>query len=76
MTQDVLQLIGNHGDGRLPLVARRIYFMRKVGSLGNIVLLNETWAVGEKWVGQNVRATINTAQQTMTLWHKADVNWD
>ena len=76
LTPDLLSLIRDHGAGRLPLGAGRIHFMRKVDSLGNIALLNETWAVGKKWVGQYVRATISTAQQTLTVWHKADANRD
>ena len=64
--------------GRLPITAGRIHIMRKVDGVGKITLLNETWLVGEKWIGEYVRATINTAKQTLTLWHQeqADVNWD
>ncbi len=63
--------------GRLPIVAGRIHLMRKVDGAGKIALLNESWSVGEKWVGEYVRATINTAQQTLTLWHQeeADADW-
>ena len=46
--------------------------MRKVDPLGEITLLNETWSVGHRWIGEYVRATINTAQQTLTFWHQAD----
>jgi hypothetical protein len=58
--------------GRLPITAGRIHFMRKVDTTGHIELLNETWTVGRKWIGEYVRATINTAEQTITFWHKAD----
>jgi transposase-like protein len=59
-------------DGRLPLTAGRIHLMRKVDGTGHIELLNESWPVGEKWVGEYVRATVNTTKQALTIWHKAD----
>lgn len=62
--------------GRLPITAGRIHIMRKVDGVGKIILLNETWPVGEKWIGEYVRATINTAQQTLTLWHQAEADAD
>lgn len=74
LTPELLRVIGLHRNSKLPLMAGRLHFFRRVDTLGNIGLLNETWAVGKKWVGQYVRATINTAQQTLTVWHKADVN--
>jgi hypothetical protein len=58
--------------GRLPLTAGRIHFMRRVDATGHIELLNETWMVGPKWIGEYVRATINTATQCLTLWFKSD----
>jgi len=62
--------------GRLPITAGRIHIMRKVDGVGKIRLLNETWPVGEKWMGEYVRATINTAQQTLTLSHQAEADAD
>jgi hypothetical protein len=59
-------------DGRLPLTQGRIHFMRKVKPGGHIEVLNECWSVGANWVGEYVRATINTRQQTIGFWHKAD----
>jgi hypothetical protein len=63
--------------GRLPLTAGRVHFMRKVDRTGHVELLNETWLVGPKWVGEYVRATIDTAQQKLTIWHQpeADADW-
>jgi putative transposase len=61
---------------RLPITAGRIHFMRKVERTGEITLLNETWPLGEKWIGEYVRATIHTAEQTLTVWHKADADTD
>ncbi len=62
--------------GRLPITAGRIHLMRKVDGAGNIALLNETWSVGEKWLGEYVRATINIAQQMLTIWHQEDADAD
>lgn len=58
--------------GRLPITAGRIHLMRKVQPTGEIELLNETWLIGEKWIGEYVRATINTGEQALTIWHKAN----
>ena len=58
--------------GRLPITAGRIHFMRRVDSTGHIEVLNETWTVGRKWIGEYVRATINTQQQCLTIWSKPD----
>lgn len=63
-------------DGRLPITAGRIHFMRKVETTGEIELLNETWLVGQKWIGEYVCATINTADQILTFWHKSDAERD
>jgi len=73
LTSDLRCLIP---DGRLPITAGRLHVMRKVNGAGNIDVLNETWRVGDKWIGEYVRATINTAEQTLTLWHKADAETD
>ncbi len=62
--------------GRLPITAGRLHVMRKVNGAGQVELLNESWAVGPKWIGEYVRATINTADQALTLWHKADDDSD
>jgi hypothetical protein len=64
-------------EDRVPIAAGRLHFMRKVEPAGQIELLNETWDVGKKWRGEYVRATINTAQQTLTIWHQAgtDADW-
>jgi len=59
-------------DGRLPITAGRIHFRRKVQATGDVELLNETWFIGQKWIGEYVHATINTAEQVLTFWHKAD----
>jgi len=73
LTTDLCRLIPT---GRLPITTGRIHIMRKVDGVGKITLLNETWPVGEKWIGEYVRATINTAKQTLTLWHQAEADAD
>lgn len=63
-------------DGRLPLVAGRIHVMRKVDPQGTVTLFNETWPVGKRWMGEYIRATINTAQQQLSFWHKSEAESD
>jgi len=58
-------------EGRLPLTAGRIHFMRKVDPSGAIEVLNEVWRLGPRWRGEYVRATRNTAEQTIGFWHQA-----
>jgi putative transposase len=58
--------------GRLSLTAGRIHFMRKVDPTGTIEVLNEVWRLGAKWSGEYIRATINTAEQTIGFWHQAN----
>jgi putative transposase len=58
-------------EGRLPLTAGRIHFMRKVDPTGTLEVLNEVWRLGRKWSGEYIRATINTAEQTIAFWHQA-----
>jgi hypothetical protein len=62
--------------GRLPITAGRMHVMRKVDLAGHVTLLNETWPVGLKWMGEYVRATIDTARQTLTFWHQANAEAD
>ena len=73
LTADLRNLIPRE---HLPITAGRIHFMRKVDITGHIELLNETWPVGSKWIGEYVRATIDTTRQTLTLWHQADAESD
>ena len=60
----------------LPVTAGRIHFMRKVDHTGYIEFLNEIWPAGPKWIGEYVRATVDTARQLLTLWHQADAEAD
>ena len=59
-------------EGRLPLSAGRIHFLRKVDPTGAIEVLNEVWRLGLKWSGEYVRATVNTQEQTISFWHQAN----
>lgn len=74
LTTEVRRLIP---AGRLPITAGRLHVMRRVDDAGQIELLNQTWPVGEKWRGEYVRATINTAEQVITFWHQpeAEADW-
>lgn len=73
LTADLRRLIPPE---RLPITAGRIHFMRKVNHTGQIEFLNEPWLVGSKWIGEYVRATVDTAQQTLTIWHQAEADAD
>lgn len=56
---------------RLPITRGRIHFMRKVTGDGQIRLLNEVWPVDPKLAGEYVRATVNLAEQRLTVWRQA-----
>jgi hypothetical protein len=71
LTTELRRLIPDFHAGRLPLTAGRFHFMRKVDTSGHIEFLNERWLVGSTGIGEYVRATVNTAKQTLTLSHKA-----
>ncbi len=58
---------------RLPLTAGRIHIMRKVDPQGTVTLFNEPWPIGKRWMGEYVRATIDTAHQRVSFWYKPDV---
>jgi transposase-like protein len=57
---------------RLPLTAGRIHVMRKVDLQGMVTLFNEPWLVGKRWMGEYIRATIDTALQQVSFWHKPE----
>jgi len=69
LTHALRQLIPH---GRLPITAGRIHFMRRVDASGHIERLNEPWVVGQKGVGEYVRATINPLAHGLTIWSKAE----
>jgi len=71
LTSALQQLIPT---GRLPLTGGRIHFMRKVTGDGLIHLLNEPWPIDRKLAGEYVRATVNVAEQRLTIWRQADAD--
>lgn len=71
LDRQVRRLIPDYHTERLPVTAGRFHIMRKVDSAGSVDFLNERWLVGAKWIGEYVRATVNTAQQTLSISHKA-----
>ncbi len=73
LTPELQRLIPSE---RLPITAGRVHIMRKVDSTGQISFLNESWPVGSKWMGEYVRATIDTAQQSVTFWYQAEAQAD
>src|SRR5262249_53466611 len=77
LTTELRRLIPDLASERLPITAGRFHIMRKVDTAGQVELLNERWLIGTKWIGQYVRATINTGQQTLTFSHKAgsEADW-
>lgn len=61
----------------LPITSGRIHFIRKVDTMGKVHVLNETWFVGRKWMGEYVWVIVDTAKQTLSIWHKpeAQASW-
>jgi putative transposase len=76
LTTELRHLIPDFHTQRLPITAGRFHLMRKVDSAGYAQVLNDRWLVGAKWIGEYVRATLNTGQQTLTFSHKADEKAD
>ena len=62
--------------GRLPLTAGRLHVLRKVDGQGRVTVFNEPWLVGKRWRGEYLRATIDTAQERVSFWPKADAQAD
>jgi len=54
----------------LPITAGRVHFERLVDADGNIALLNETWHIDQRLVGQYVWATIVTHEQRLNIYHQ------
>ena len=51
----------------LPLTAGRIHFIRRVDERGEIRLLNESWKVSKRLVGEYVWATVDLAAQHLLI---------
>jgi len=71
LTPDLRRTLPDFATARLPLTEGRFHLMRKVDGGGYVEFLNERWLVGRQWTGEYVRATVDTARQTLTLSHKA-----
>lgn len=54
----------------LPLVTGKIHFIRVVDSRGKINVLNEYFEVGKEYTEEYVWATIETMEQTLTVYYK------
>ena len=73
---ELRRLIPDFKTERLPVTTGRFHFMRKVDTACRIEFLNERWLVGSKWIGEYVRATVNMAEQMLTISHKASDSAD
>jgi hypothetical protein len=73
LTQPLATLLPSE---RLPLTAGRIHVMRRVGPQGTVTLFNEPWLVGKRWMGEYIRATIDTGQQRVSFWHQPEATAD
>jgi hypothetical protein len=60
-----------HHQARLPITAGYVHFIRFVSSAGTFSILNEHWTLDKtKWAGKTIRATIDTAQQQLYVYHQ------
>ena len=55
---------------KLPLIEGKIHFIRVVDSQGRISVLNEYFEVGREYIGEYVWATIETGEQSLTIYYK------
>lgn len=61
-----------HQQGRLPLTAGIIHFIRFVSANGTFRILNEPWQLDAKaWAGKTIRATLATQAQQLYVYHHA-----
>jgi hypothetical protein len=57
---------------RLPITVGKVHFIRFVSSTGTFSMLNESWQLDQKlWAGKTIRATIDTQQQQLWVYHQA-----
>ncbi len=60
-----------HQASKLPLTSGKVHFIRFVDDNGHITLLNERWSLKkQEWEGKTVRATIDTQQQKLDIFHQ------
>jgi putative transposase len=62
-----------HLPDPLPLTAGRIHFLRKVKTDGTISILNETWKVSKRLVGQYIWVTLTTHCRRLDIWYQRSV---
>ena len=61
-----------HRQDRLSLTAGSLHFIRFVTPEGTFAILNEVWQLdAKKWAGKTIRATIDTQQQQLCVYHQA-----
>jgi putative transposase len=54
----------------LPITAGRVHFIRLVDAHGEIRILNETWLVGQRWVGKYVWVTLSTQRRRLDVYQR------
>jgi len=60
-----------HQQGRLPITAGRVHFIRFVSSAGSFSILNERWQLDKtKRAGKTIRATIDTQNRQLRVYHQ------
>jgi len=58
-------------DDKLPITAGYVHFIRFVSGSGTFSILNEKWQLDkELWASKTVRATIDTQQQQLFVYHQ------
>ncbi len=55
---------------RLPITEGRVHFLRQVDAEGNIMILNEPWRIGRRYVGQYVWAVIWTHRERLEVYYR------
>jgi transposase InsO family protein len=60
-------------EGRLPICAGKITFIRWVRTSGRITILGEKWCVGKRQKHQYVKATIYTKSQELKLYYRGQI---
>ena len=51
----------------IPLVPGKVHFIRMVDGKGDIFVNNETFHIGEEYIGEYVWATIDTGEQSLVI---------
>lgn len=59
-------------DFEFPVTKGKLHFVRWVGEDGTVVVLNESFQVGKELSFEYVWVTIDTENQTLSIYHQAD----